>query len=314
MKGIGKFLLLAIPALLAGALLWKPQAVAKDYYAGVSSDCAVEQQYTRRGSFGVKQYTVKAEDEKIGKYEVWYPDAMETGTRTWPLVIMANGTGVKASRYTAVFEHLASWGFIVVGNEDESSWDGASTQASLEWILERNADPESVFFGRVDTRNIGAAGHSQGGVGAISAVTAQPGASLYKTLYTASATSSFWSDSSRLGWGYDLSGLEIPYLMVAGTGTFDAGTAEDPLAEEGQGITPLWSLRENYAAVPETTPKIMARRVGADHGEMLAKADAAMTAWFCWQLQGDEQAAQMFCGAEAELLQNANWQDVQKNF
>ena len=202
----------------------------------------------------------------------------------------------------------------MVGNEDESSWDGASTQASLEWILERNADPESVFYGRVDTRNIGAAGHSQGGVGAISAVTAQPGAGLYKALYTASAPSSFWSDSRRLGWAYDLSGLEIPYLMVAGTGTFDAGTTEDPLAEEGQGITPLWSLRENYAAVPETTPKIMARRVGTDHGEMLAKADAAMTAWFCWQLQGDEQAAQMFCGPEAELLQNANWQDVQKNF
>ena len=42
--------------------------------------------------------------------------------------------------------------------------------------------------------------------------------------------------------------------------------------------------------------------------------DGIMTAWFLYQLRGDADAAQMFCGGEAELLQNANWQDVQKNF
>ncbi|MGN0707657.1 MAG: alpha/beta hydrolase [Faecalibacterium sp.] len=312
MKWIGKLLLLGIPALLAGTLLRQPQAVEKDYTTKLSPGGALEQHYTPHGGFAVEQYTCAA-DEKIGMFEVWYPSALKNSAQTWPVVIMANGTGVKASRYAAVFENLASWGFVVVGNEDESSWDGASTQASLEWILERNVDPDSIFCGRVDVQNIGAAGHSQGGVGAINAVTIQPGAKRYKALYTASATSSFWSDSARLNWPYDLSGLEIPYLMTAGTGTFDAGTAESSLAEEGQGIAPLWSLRENYAAVPGTTLKIAARRADADHGEMLTKADAVMTAWFCWQLQGDKQAAKMFCGPEAELLVYANWQDVEKN-
>lgn len=46
---------------------------------------------------------------------------MEKSDITYPLVNMPNGTGVKSSRYEAVFEHLASWGFIVVGNEDENS-------------------------------------------------------------------------------------------------------------------------------------------------------------------------------------------------
>lgn len=41
---------------------------------------------------------------------------------------MVNGTGVYASKYPAVFEHLASWGFIVVGNEDPSTCTGAAPE------------------------------------------------------------------------------------------------------------------------------------------------------------------------------------------
>lgn len=34
---------------------------------------------------------------------------------------MTNGTLINVSRYKAVFKHLASWGFIVAGNEDSNS-------------------------------------------------------------------------------------------------------------------------------------------------------------------------------------------------
>ncbi|MDY4186511.1 MAG: hypothetical protein SOX77_01460 [Candidatus Borkfalkiaceae bacterium] len=30
-------------------------------------------------------------------------------------------------------------------------------------------------------------------------------------------------------------------------------------------------------------------------------------------LQGDEEAGRVFCGDNAEILNNANWQDVEKN-
>ena len=45
-------------------------------------------------------------------------DAVKTGKGTYPLVVMVNGTGVAASKYKPIFEHLASWSFIVIGNED----------------------------------------------------------------------------------------------------------------------------------------------------------------------------------------------------
>ena len=38
--------------------------------------------------------------------------------KKYPLVIMANGTGVEYFKYEATFKHLSSWGFIVAGNDD----------------------------------------------------------------------------------------------------------------------------------------------------------------------------------------------------
>ena len=38
-----------------------------------------------------------------------------------------------------------------------------------------------------------------------------------------------------------------------------------------------------------------------------------MTAWMLWQLQGDAEAARVFVGDDAEILTNANWQDIEKN-
>ena len=38
-----------------------------------------------------------------------------------------------------------------------------------------------------------------------------------------------------------------------------------------------------------------------------------MTAWMLWQLQGDEDAAKVFVGDDAEILTNALWQDIEKS-
>ena len=87
---------------------------------------------------------------------------MKKDSSTYPLVIMVNGTGITASKYKSVFKHLASWGFIVVGNEDENSRTGASTSATLDFMLNLNKDSNSDFYGKIDVNNIGVSGHSQG--------------------------------------------------------------------------------------------------------------------------------------------------------
>lgn len=315
---IVKRLLLAVGVLLllvaaaAAALLAFFSYRSSHYYRFVKTGGPIEARYMDLGPHMVAYAEFDAPDDTCKRFEVWYPAEL---TEPCPLVVMANGTGVPASQYKAVFRHLASWGFIVVGNEDASSRSGGSSAASLDFMLAQSEDPESVLFGRVDAGRVGVAGHSQGGVGAVNAATAQPNSNCYKAIFTASATSSFWGQEGALGrdWRYDVSKLDIPYLMVAGTGAWDAGTAADRTDAEGQGICPLWSLQENYAALSGTAARVMARRTGTDHGDMLTSADGYMTAWFLYWLRDEVQAGEAFFGDAAEITRNANWQDVAKS-
>ena len=110
----------------------KQPAVAENYYEEVTTTVPLERTYTQKGGFAVSIWKQASGYETPGKLTVWYPTQMETDDQTYPAVVTANGMGVPASKYSAVFEHLASWGFIVIGNKDRNAWDGVSSGASSE--------------------------------------------------------------------------------------------------------------------------------------------------------------------------------------
>ena len=290
-------------------------SVTADYYTQTQTGGEIEEIYTAMGEYDVDYAEYPAQDLLIKQYKIWYPSALagEEG-REWPIVVMANGTGVPASRYAPVFRHLASWGFVVIGNEIQNSWSGGASAGALDLLAELNEDPSSLFYHKLDLDNVGSAGHSQGAIGAINAVTAQPNGDSYKALYLASTPSSLYA--STLEWAYDPALIDVPCFMTAGTGLLDAGEAGSPeVAEEAQevSISPLWSQEENYGLIPDSVPKLRARRTGADHAEMLPWPDGYMTAWFCYWLQGDETAGRAFLGPDAEIAKNPLWQDLEKN-
>lgn len=290
-------------------------SVTADYYTQTQTGGEIEEIYTAMGEYDVDYAEYPAQDLLIKQYKIWYPSALagEEG-REWPIVVMANGTGVPASRYAPVFRHLASWGFVVIGNEMQNSWSGGASAGALDLLAELNEDPSSLFYHKLDLDNVGSAGHSQGAIGAINAVTAQPNGDSYKALYLASTPSSLYA--STLEWAYDPALIDVPCFMTAGTGLLDAGEAGSPeVAEEAQevSIAPLWSQEENYSLIPDSVPKLRARRTGADHAEMLPWPDGYMTAWFMYWLQGDEAAGRAFFGPDAEIVHNPLWQDIEKN-
>ena len=141
-------------------------AVPKDYTKSVLTGGEIEAKYLQNGTYSVSYSEVKA-DKSLEKYEIYFPDEISSVERKYPAIVVSNGTGIKALKYKAVFEHFASWGFIVIGNEEENSWDGSSAEKSLDYLLACNADKDSLFYQKIDTDNIGSLGHSQGGVGAI---------------------------------------------------------------------------------------------------------------------------------------------------
>lgn len=152
------------------------------------------------------------------------------------------------STYKPFLTHLSSWGFISVGNDDENTRTGASLEETIKFLIAENEKKDSIFYHKIDLDNIGIAGHSQGGPAVFNMVTNQEHGSMVKALYAASATSSYHTMVMADGWEYDISRVNIPTFLTAGTGSWDAGnaTSKEQVTDDkngvAQGICPLWSL------------------------------------------------------------------------
>lgn len=268
--------------------------VPKDYTKTVETGGKLEAKYLKMGKHEVSFFREDASDP-AAEFRVYYPSDMETSTKTYPAVIFVNGTGVYASKYSALFEHLASWGFIAVGNEDPSTGNGNSTEQTLVWLLKQNKNKKSIFYGKIDTNNIGLTGHSQGGAGVLSAASIQKHAKTYKAIAALSPTHT--EVAHELGWPYDLSKITCPILLTAGT--------ESDF--ETKSVIPMDAMQRMYKALK--APKVRYRHKGSDHGMNLYAGDGYVTAWFLWHLQGNKTAAKVFTGDAPELLQNKLYQN-----
>lgn len=268
--------------------------VPHNYTKTVQTGGKLEEHYLMMGNYEI-QYSEQAADEPIRKYEIYYPAELETKNARYPAVVFVNGSGVPGSRYKALFRHLASWGFIVIGNEDPGTGTGISADQTLSHLLTLNEESGGIFYGKIDTDNIGISGHSQGGAGVLSAVSVNEHRGLWKTAVALSPTQE--ELAHQLGWIYDMEKIEIPLLMLSGTtGDF-----------ETQVVIPMEAMQAMYDKVH--TSKAMARRTHAEHGHMLYCADGYVTAWLMWQLQGDKEAAAVFTGQNPELSDNSLYEN-----
>ena len=285
--------------------VWIPD----NYYMAFESDSALEKKYAGLGEYEVKELEFDSENKSIDKIRVWYPNEAEN--RQYPVIVIVNASNTAALNLKPAYARLASWGFVVVGNDDRQTGTGETASETLDYVLNLNKDENSELFGKMDEEHIGCVGYSQGGAGAINAVTKFENSDKFTALFTGSA--SYALLSKNMGWGYDVSKIDIPYFMTAGTGNTDdnGGSIHDD--KNLAGIAPLASLVENYDGITADVFKLRARVTGAEHQDMLHLTDGYMTAWMLYHLQGDTEAASVFTGENAEILTNSGWQDVEKN-
>ena len=281
--------------------------ITEGYYERFQSDAPLEMRYANPGAFETSYTEFVSDNESIGKVRVWYPTELEGSDKMWPMIMVVNASGTPASSFEPFFPRLATWGFVVVGNEDGQTGNGQTASITLDFMLHLPSD--SVLAGKIDYSNMGIIGYSQGGAGAICAVTNYENGALYKAIFTGSAA--YPTLAKNMGWEYDASKVTIPYFMVAGTGKSD-DSGSDPETSYG-GVSPLSALTSNYNSISDDVQKVRARAVCAEHEQMLMRSDGYMTAWMLYQLAGDEEAAAVFAGENAEILHNNNWQDVEKN-
>ena len=273
------------------------KAVPNGYTGKVETGGQIEARYLANGPFDIETMECPI-DSPMVKLTIFYPKELELKSSKWPLVLFVNGTGILPEKYDALFRHLASWGFIVAGNDDPSTGNGKSTNLTLDYLIRENKNKDSRLYAKVDTDNIGISGHSHGGAGVFNAITDSLHSFSYKTAVSLSPTQP--AGAALLKFPYDLQKVNIPILILAGTeGDF-----------ETKMVIPIEAMDSMYSVI--TAPKIMARRIEADHGQMLYSCDGYVTAWFMWQLKGDRIASNAFANDQPEILSNPHYQNQQR--
>ena len=272
-------------------------AAPEDYQQIVKTGGEIESRYMANGPYAVSVHEDLAL-QIFSKYTVYYPTEMETADRKYPVIVLCNGTGTPLSKYPAVARHFASWGFIVIGTEETYSWNAFGAEMCLRYLerMNENAQIEgtdSLFYGKVDLDNVGVVGHSQGGVGVINAITDTAHQSAYKAAVALSPTNK--ELAHNLFWDYDATLVNSPIMLVSGEG------GGDDWVVTGEQLDAI------YDDIPGN--KIKMRRANTPHGEMLYAVDGYVTAWFMWQLQGDEEAALAFIGENPEFAANQLYLD-----
>lgn len=260
LKIIGLILLAVIAIAIAGLqIISRLPAPSADYQKKLETGGAIEAEYLKNGAYETAFY------EEAAKH---------------------------------IYEHYASWGFIVMGNEEAYSWNAFGAEMAIRHLQRLNDnqtinDKENIFYQKIDFDNVGIIGHSQGGAGVFNAITNTDHKSVYKAAIALSPTNKELAQG--LEWPYDVTKIDIPIMLVSGEGGGD------------DWVVTLEGLTDIYDDI--NSQKVMLRRKNTPHGETQYSEDGYVTAWFMWQLQSDQYAAEAFVGDSAEILTNPLYQD-----
>ena len=217
-----------------------------------------------------------------GNKKVYYPAAMESLQKRYPVVVWANGTGCATETYDGLLKRIAEGGYIVVADSSVMTADGKAQIDSIDYITSQNKDADSVFYGKVDSAKIGAAGHSQGGRSSVNAAQAD---SRIKCI------ASIAGASSR----QEAEGLKTPALYLTGTA--------DMVVASSQWCKPSYDVTAGRA--------VYASLKGGVHTTCMTNPDKIsgyVVSWFDAYLKNDAAAKEKF-KARGALSKDTAWQD-----
>lgn len=210
----------------------------------------------------------------------------DLGAGKHPVLIWGNGTGAVPGAYGLLLRHWASHGFVVAAANTTQANSGQEMLAGARWLIKENDRSGSVYFHHIDATKVGAAGHSQGGAGAVNA-----GADPLVDTTIPIQPGPLAVSSNLRGPAFFLAGqrdsIVLPWLIVV----------------------PMYNAASQV-------PAVYGELGGADHFEPAldgGRFRGMMTAWFRFQLMGDEQARGEFFGPSCGLCTDPAWTDVRRN-
>jgi dienelactone hydrolase len=249
---------------------------------------SVEDFYAETGPWPVTSVNVNISGP--GTVRLSYPSNLGADGFDHPILVWASGTLMTASRYADTLDHLASWGYAVAAMSspgpggDEQLAD--NMRVTADYLVARNGDSSSVFFGNLDTAKVGVFGHSQGAqISALTIGTSRNSDGLVTTAV-----------SFNLPSGTPIWQIDEPILFLF-------GTADILTSDAGQTVF--------FDHV--TGPAAKAALVGGGHGGGLGSPavdepdnpyQGYLVAWFKYMLDGDQFARRAFAGSPPEISTN----------
>lgn len=217
-----------------------------------------------------------------GNKKVYYPAALETEKKQYPVVVWANGTGCATDTYDKLLNKIAEGGYIVVADSSVMTADGAAQIGSIDYIIGKNGESNSVFYGKVDSSKIGATGHSQGGRSSVNA--AQKDSRIKCIVSIAGASSK-----------EEANGLKAPALFLTGTADMVVVSSQwcKPSYDASEGRAVYASLKGGVHTTCMTNPE---------------KVSGYVVSWFDAYLKNDSAAKAEFQNGGA-LSKDSAWQD-----
>lgn len=106
-----------------------------DYYKDFKTESELEKKYFGIGEYEVNEVVYKSDDKNIKNIRIWYPKELENSNNSYPAILIVNASNTRAKNLKASFKRLASWGFIVIGNDD------------LLYQLKNDEEASKVFVG-----------------------------------------------------------------------------------------------------------------------------------------------------------------------
>ncbi|SFW78874.1 hypothetical protein [Amycolatopsis australiensis] len=247
------------------------------------------------------------------EYTVYRPADLDQLRDRLPVVVFGNGAcrHVSNDELLTLETLLAAHGFAVVavgGFAEPALTENGSPEPSvitdaITWAERENGRRGSALRDRLDTRRIGVAGHSCGGIEALVAG-ADP-----RVKSVLSLDSGFFADGT-LGYGREnLRNLHTPAMFVDG-GPNDVAY---PNSGANYDLVTVPAVRATNPAAGHTG-FVYGQRDGNPDPSVREEAVRVLVNWFDFTLNGSRSARGYLLGAECGLCTTPGWTVTSKNF
>ncbi len=258
-----------------------------------------------------KYSAIMVSEKSLPTHTAFRPQDLSVFGEKNKLPIIAWGNGACANspwEHVNFLNEIASHGFLVVAigpmPQEGVAVEGKTTSIQLtdaiDWAIAQNSDKESPYYGKIDVKNIAVSGMSCGGLQTLEM------ASDPRVTTTVVCNSGAFIEPVTGFPGMpnvskeDLKKIHTPTIYILG--------GESDIAYKN-GMDDY--NRINHVPVFVANMDVgHGGTYGQPHGGEFARV---ATAWFLWQMKGDQEASEMFLGGDCGLCNDPNWKLESKN-